>query len=339
MESLVTVIIPVYNVEDYLKNCIESALSQTYKNLEVFLIDDGSTDNCPKICDEFASKDSRVIAIHKKNEGQGVARNVALDKCKGKYIAFVDSDDLIKPNMIESMVGAIERNNSDIALCGIAVNNGIKLHDEPVFLNEVCWNTEQLMKEYVTSPNVHTGPCNKVYKKVLFDNIRFPKFKANEDAYIMHSILGRCKKAVHIGECMYIQNVRPNSTEQSPFSEKKLALLDCAQSMIDYYKSNFPNLYKFVAYKKINDSAVLMSSIIESDYKKYKDIYNSIYGQMKNDYFELSKTVSPNGLMSDMAKTAIFNHNSFVHKVKLNKAKKNIKLSLKKILVKLRGTK
>ena len=336
MESLVTVIIPVYNVEDYLKKCIESVLSQTYKNLEVFLIDDGSTDNCPKICDELASKDSRVIAIHKKNEGQGVARNVALDECKGKYIAFVDSDDLIKPNMIESMVGAIERNNSDIALCGIAVNNGIKFHDEPMFSNEVCWNTEQLMKEYVTTPYVSTVIWNKIYKKILFDGIHFPNFRANEDAYVLHRVLGRCKKAVHIGECMYIQNIRPNSTEQSPFSEKKLALLDCAQSMIDYYKSNFPNLYKFVAYKKINDSAVLMSSIIESDYKKYEDIYNSIYGQMKNDYFELSKTVSPDGLISDMAKTAILNHNSFVHKVKLNKSKKQLKYLVKKILMKLK---
>ncbi len=336
MESLVTVIIPVYNVEDYLKKCIESVLSQTYKNLEVFLVDDGSTDNCPQICDKFASKDSRVIVIHKKNEGQGVARNVALDKCKGEYIAFVDSDDLIKPNMIEAMVGAIERNNADIALCGIAVNNGIKLHDEPVFSNEVCWNTEQLMKEYVTTPNVHTGPCNKVYKKALFDNIRFPKFTANEDAYIMHSVLGRCKKAVHIGECMYIQNIRPNSTEQSSFSERKLALLDCAQSLSDYYKSNFPDLYKFVAYKKINDSAVLMSAIIEADYKKYKDIYDSIYAQMKNDYLELSKTISPDGLISNMAKMAIFNHNSFIHKVRLNKTKKQLKLLVKKIIIKLK---
>lgn len=336
MESLVTVIIPVYNVEDYLKKCIESVLSQTYKNLEVFLIDDGSTDNCPQICDEYASKDSRVIAIHKKNAGQGVARNVALDKCKGEYIAFVDSDDLIKPDMIEAMVGAIERNNADIALCGIAVNNGIKLHDEPVFSNEVCWNTEQLMKEYVTTPYVSTVIWNKIYKKMLFDGIRFPNFRANEDAYVLHRVLGRCKKAVHIGECMYIQNIRPNSTEQSPFSEKKLALLDCAQNRIDYYKSYFPDLYKFVAYKKINDSAVLMSSIIEADYKKYKDTYDSIYSQMKNDYFELSKTISPDGLISDMAKTAIFNHNSFVHKVKLNKAKKQLKSLVKRILIKLK---
>lgn len=336
MESLVTVIIPVYNVESYLKKCIESVLSQTYKNLEVFLVDDGSTDNCPKICDEFASKDRRVIVIHKKNEGQGVARNVALDKCKGEYIAFVDSDDLIKPNMIETMVSAIERNNTDIALCGIAVNNGVKLHDKPIFSKEVCWNTEQLMKKYVTTSYVFTGPCNKVYKKTLFDNIRFPEFRANEDAYIMHSLLGRCKKAVHIGECMYIQNIRPNSTEQSPFSEKKLALLDCSQSLIEYYKSNFPDLYKFVAYKKINDSAVLMSSIIEADYKKYKDIYDSIYSQMKNDYFELSKSISPDDLISDMAKTAIFNHNSFMLKVRLNKTKKQLKSLIKRILVKLK---
>lgn len=336
MESLVTVIIPVYNVESYLKKCIESVLSQTYKNLEVFLVDDGSTDNCPKICDEFASKDRRVIVIHKKNEGQGVARNVALDKCKGEYIAFVDSDDLIKPNMIETMVSAIERNNTDIALCGIAVNNGVKLHDKPIFSKEVCWNTEQLMKKYVTTHNVSTVIWNKIYKKALFDGVRFPNFRANEDAYILHTILGKCKKAVHIGECMYIQNIRPNSTEQSPFSERKLALLDCAQSLIDYYKSNFPNLYKFVAYKKINDSAVLMSSIIEADYKKYKDIYDSIYSQMKNDYFELSKSISPDGLISDMAKTAIFNHNSFMLKVRLNKTKKQLKSLIKRILVKLK---
>ncbi|MDO4379184.1 MAG: glycosyltransferase family 2 protein, partial [Erysipelotrichia bacterium] len=279
--DLVSIIIPVYNTVEYLEECINSVLGQTYKNIELWLIDDGSTDGSEILCDDFVRIDDRVKVIHKENEGQGVARNVALDRCSGKYVSFVDSDDIIKPNMIESMVNAIKENNADIALCGIAVNNGIRLHDVPVFDKAVCWDTKQLVKEYVTNPNIHTGPCNKVYKKTIFDGIRFPIFKANEDAYIMHLLLGRCKKAVHIGECMYIQNIRPNSTEQSPFSERKLALLDCAQSLIEYYKSNFPDLYKFVAYKKINDSAVLMSLIIESDHKKYKDIYNSIYTQMK----------------------------------------------------------
>lgn len=334
--DLVSIIIPVYNTVEFLENSVNSVLGQTYKDIELWLVDDGSTDGSESLCDELARKDDRVKVIHKENEGQGVARNCALDLCNGEYIAFADSDDIIKPNMIECMVNAIKENDADIALCGIAVNNGIRLHDMPVFDKAVCWDTKQLMKEYVTTSDIHTGPCNKIYKRTLFDGIRFPDFRAHEDAYIMHLILGKCKKAVHVGECLYIQNIRVNSTEQSPFSEKKLALLDCAQSLIDYYKSDFPELYNFVAYKKINDSAVLLASVIQGDYKRYKNVYDTIYKQMKSDYFELSKEISPKGLISEQANMAVFKPNLFVFKVKLNKLKKRLKLFVKSVLVRLR---
>ena len=114
---LISVIVPVYKVEQYLDNCINSLLAQTYKNLEIILIDDGSPDNCPAICDEYAKKDSRIIVVHKQNEGVSVARNVGINIAKGNFIAFVDSDDSIEPNMYEKLIEKQQTEDFDLVFC------------------------------------------------------------------------------------------------------------------------------------------------------------------------------------------------------------------------------
>lgn len=306
MQPLVSIIIPVYNVEKYLHKCVDSVLGQTYANIEVYLIDDGSTDSSGKICDEYLKKDNRIKVIHKENGGQGSARNMALDVCKGEYIAFVDSDDYIKSNMIETMVKSIIKTCSDLGICGYIIDTGIRRTESSTYLNETVFNNEELMKEYVYTSNIYTVLWNKIYSKKLFNDIRFPKFRAHEDAFIMHRILGQCRRAVHVGKCLYVQFIREGSTEQSAFSDKKLKLLDCADDLADYYKNNFPDLYYLVAYKKVNDIAVLMYNIsAKFCFRKNKSDYKMLNQLLVSEYDKLSSFVPKESKLSQKAELAI----------------------------------
>lgn len=131
MEDLISVVVPIYNVENYIKKCVDSILSQTYKNLEIILVDDGSPDNCPQICDEYAQKDSRIKVIHKENGGVSSARNIGMENARGKWIAFIDADDWIEEKYFEKMLDRVKTNDADIVLCGynrVMPNCNIKIN-------------------------------------------------------------------------------------------------------------------------------------------------------------------------------------------------------------------
>lgn len=291
MSPLVSVIVPVYNTEKLLKKCVDSILAQTYKDFELFLVDDGSTDSCPTICDEYALADSRVKTIHKKNEGQGMARNMALDTACGKYISFIDSDDWVVPDMFEKMLTAAEKHSADIAICGLAVFNGLRVADNSYFKELKVYDNRSLMKDYISTPYIHTGPCNKLYRRFLFDTIRFPNICAREDAYIMHELLGQCKTGVHVGECLYIQYVRQGSTEQARFNLNKLILLECAQRLQQYIAANYPDLYEFVALKYANEIVYVMGEIVNSfSYNAYKKEYKQLKDLLKAERTRILQT-------------------------------------------------
>ena len=199
-EALVSVIIPVYNVEKYLKKCVESVLNQTYKNLDIILIDDGSTDLSGKMCDDWQKRDKRVTVIHKQNGGLSDARNAGLNVARGVYYAFVDSDDYISSDMIEVMVNSMDRNSCEIAICNIV--RFTELGDSFLFYHPATG--EQILlgeKRFQTlsQPSV----CNKIFKANLFDNIRFPKGKYYEDTFVYHELLYRAKNIVLTGSDSY----------------------------------------------------------------------------------------------------------------------------------------
>lgn len=308
MEALISVIIPVYNTEKYLKKCVESVLSQTYTNLEVYLVDDGSTDSSGTICDKYGEQDSRVKVIHKKNGGQGTARNMALDACSGKYISFVDSDDSIEPDMLQEMLSKLQEEAAYLAICGFIIDNGIRLTEHPKECNEKIYSNEELMKDYVCTDLIFTGPCNKLYRRELFNGIRFPEFRAHEDAFIMHRILGQCKKAVFVGKHLYIQFLREGSTEKSKFSEKKLTLLDCADELLTYYQKYYPQLYQYVAYKKVNEIAIVMADILKSGvYQSQRELYNHLYQEIQKEYEKVKNNGASEKSLSPFAEKAL-NH-------------------------------
>ena len=282
---MISVIVPVYNVENYLRKCLDSILAQTYTDLEILLIDDGSTDNCLSICQEYAQKDSRIVLLTKENGGQGSARNMALERMKGDYVSFVDSDDYILPTMLQEMVENMESYGADLAVCYIKTIDKNGKSKEKALQQPKLYNNKELMREYVSTQDIGEGPCNKLYKSKLFSQMRFPEIRAAEDTYIMHEILGMCEGAVHLGKAYYVQNVRDDSTERKPFSEMNLVLLECAERTIEYYEKNYPEFIELVTFRKINKTASLMYRILTSGvYWKYRNVYKKLKRNLTEEY-------------------------------------------------------
>ena len=179
-DRLVSIIVPVYNVEKYLSKCIEILINQTYTNIEILLINDGSTDNSKKICEQFKEKDSRIKLINKENGGLSDARNKGLQEAIGKYIAFVDSDDYVEKNYIETLYSLITKFNSEIAIADFRVIKGAKKIKEDE-TKEYCITPEKAIEEMLYSDFYYISACSKLYKKELFENVEFPKGKMFED--------------------------------------------------------------------------------------------------------------------------------------------------------------
>ena len=212
-EALVSVIIPVYNVEKYLKKCADSVLNQTYRNLDIILVDDGSTDLSGKMCDELGIDDKRVTVIHKQNGGLSDARNAGLNVARGEYYAFVDSDDYISSDMIEIMVNSARENSCEIAICNMvkfSESGESALFYHPVAQKQILLGENRF--KTLKQPSV----CNKLFKASLFQNIRFPKGKYYEDTFVYHELLYRAKSVVLTGSNSYWYLERSDSIVGSP---------------------------------------------------------------------------------------------------------------------------
>ncbi len=281
MEKRVSVIVPVYNTKAYLKDCIESILEQTYKNLEVILVDDGSSDGSCTVLEEYAQKDSRIRLLFQENAGQGVARNRALDVVTGDYIAFVDSDDRIMPDMFESMVTAMEKEDCDISICGIRSISAYsgKQADSKTVSKVTVLEGESIMEAYVTG-KIFTGMCDKIYRAHLFKDIRFPAIRSREDVYILHEVLGGAKRLCFLPFIGYVQNIRPGSTEQKAFNIQKAENTEAATRRRQaYVRANYPHLYPLVALSAAKDYHAVLKEILcrdnmiprGGDYKKYRE--------------------------------------------------------------------
>lgn len=208
---MISVIIPVYNVETYVKECIESVIQQTYKDLEVIIIDDGSTDNSGKICDQYAELDRRIMVIHQKNQGVSAARNKGLDIAKGDYIVFVDSDDYIENDMIERLYKALLESSSDLVICNYKeIYEDIKVENEKKgpLKNEILLSYEAIEKLFESGSWYYVVPWNKIYRKELWNQIRFPKGYIHEDEAVIHRIFERCNKIIILEDqlCYYRQH-------------------------------------------------------------------------------------------------------------------------------------
>lgn len=223
--ALISVIIPVYNAGKYFNHCIESIVNQTYKNLEIIIVDDGSTDETPKSCDEWAKKDKRIKVIHKKNGGASSARNVGIDNAVGEYIGFVDADDYIDSDMYEVMLSQIIEHNADAARCGIIreADDGKKEDwtTGDCSIKEV--NTKDLLSDVGEGLGIlPVSPCNKLYKAECIGSIRFDtRFKFAEDTLFNFQVSKNIKKMVYNDVCRYHYILNYNSASNEMFDEHR----------------------------------------------------------------------------------------------------------------------
>lgn len=253
---LISIIVPIYNVEKYLRKCIESILNQTLENIEVILINDGSTDNCGKIIDEYEKQDKRVISIHKENGGQSSARNMGLDIAKGRYIGFIDSDDYIDEYMYESLYNAIENSKADICVCGresysefSQLNYKTELEDELIDFNHSS------IQQYVSEKLFYKHTVvvwNKLYKSEIIseNNIRFKdvSYVGSEDALFNYEVLLHTKKIKSIDKIGYTQLSRVGSTATT----YKYGYMNRTANMIRCMYESSIKFNKETIYKKIS---------------------------------------------------------------------------------------
>ena len=288
-----SVIVPVYNVESYLKRCVDSILEQTFEEFEVILVEDGSLDNSLEICNKYSESDKRVKVIHKKNGGLSSARNAGLNIAKGKYIAFIDSDDYVSKDMFKTMINLAFSSNYDIVSCGF------RRFYESRCNESVCKGTiykysniEALANYLLEYDNVNrkidTVVWNKIYKRELFNDITFPEGKIYEDGYVTYKLLYKASNIAHIDDELYYYFQRQDSISNLGFSENDLKSYDDWRDIFrfvyinanylsslagnKYIKKNISMYIKICKYKgKINNSQNYKRSIrsdLMEDFKR-----------------------------------------------------------------------
>lgn len=241
-DDLISIIIPIYKVEKYIERCINSVLSQTYSNIEIILIDDGSPDMCPSICDNYKLIDSRIQVIHKENGGLSDARNKGINISKGKYITFVDSDDYIENDYVEFLYKTILKEDSDIAICSYQSVYGNRMIIKQLEHREYILNSEETLEKMLYQKEFNVSAWAKLYKRELFENIEFPKGKIFEDAFTTYKLVMKAKKISVNLEIKYNYMIRSNSILTSEFNEKKMLLIDAYNKMGRDIQIKYPKL-------------------------------------------------------------------------------------------------
>lgn len=235
IQPLVTVIVPCYNVEKYLHKCVDSIINQTYKNLEIWLVDDGSPDRSGDICDNYAKKDFRIHVIHKTNGGLSDARNVAMERATGEWITFVDSDDRLRNDAIELMVSGTIDYNADIVVsnfCFVFEKNN-KMHDAFNIKKTITYSSKDALVDLFYQRNMETGAWGKLYRRSLWKDIRFPVGKIFEDIPTIYKSFLNAKKIIVISDTLYYYLLRDSSIMGKAFDKKKMDAVYCAKMMLD----------------------------------------------------------------------------------------------------------
>ena len=288
--TLISVIVPVYNVAQYLEKSIASIQQQTYKNLEIILVDDGATDESGRLCEKIAEQDERVLVYHKENEGLSQARNDGLKQAHGDYVIFIDSDDYIHPEMIASLYQQLVKEDADVSSCGVM--NVYANSESPQTENQddyfIC-DTETFLREYLIGEKIPGTICNKLIKKEIAAQLTFPKGLIYEDAYYHFDLIKVAKKYVVNTKPYYYYFHRGDSITTKPYAEKDLAYIDIYQKFYTEVVKEYPNLTE-VAFFRLAYAHffILDKMLLDDNFKEFKD-YPLIYGYLKKHAFAIFK--------------------------------------------------
>lgn len=285
----ISIIVPIYNVEKYLKRCVDSILNQSFKDYELILVNDGSTDSCGKICDEYKKLDDRVRVIHKKNGGLSDARNVGIDYSECEFVSFIDSDDYIAEDMYEVLYNNLENENADISVCGyyrcLNGRNISKFKENEYFVV----NGKEALKLVLEDKKISVEACTKIYRKSLFNDTRYPIGKLSEDAFTTPTILSKANIVVGTTAPKYYYEIREDSITNSVFKKKDLNVIEAYKHNFDLVMRDFPDLKDQAVFRYYwAHACVLKKMVLSKDFKDF-DEYNKVVRSMRKGTIKIIK--------------------------------------------------
>lgn len=298
-DVLCSVIVPVYNVEKYLPRCLDSLIGQTLRNIEIICIDDGSTDNSGKILDEYASRDNRIKVVHQENQGLACARNRGLELVTTEWFTFVDSDDYVALNMLETMLQAVFKEKADICICNCDLpDKGYQSVSQKKFKMKDELITGYQALEYMNLPKSWpwVTAWNKLYRTELFKELSYPAGVQHEDQYLAHHIFTRAKRIVSISDTLYYLCYREDSITNSRYDIRQLDYMGALHDRICLYQQQgFKKLYRGVelkalklllqAYRKLGDLSSVEQQRVQQAEQQYEQIYQIVTGRKNLDVF------------------------------------------------------
>lgn len=294
----ISIVIPVYNVEKYLSECLDSVINQTYKNLQIILVDDGSTDSSGKICDVYAEKDNRITVVHQKNAGAGAAKNTGLELIDGDYFSIIDSDDYIELDMYEKMVNSLEKYNADIVQClfrNVYVNDSFDRKYKIKGNYPKVLTSKSFLKEYLYDWK-YAIFANKVFKSSLLKEIRFPVGRKIDDEFFTYKLVCNAKKVVNIDNILYNYRMRKTSVMNENDTDRLIYdRIDCFIERYNYVSDIYPSLKKKYNLKLYDDLLYFKDSA--KDNGKILSLINNFSRKKSNGFDKLYQKIMNNKLV------------------------------------------
>ena len=284
--ELISVIVPVYKVEKYLHKCVDSILAQTYTNLEIILVDDGSPDSCGRICDEYAQKDNRIKVIHQQNGGLSAARNAGLDAATGSYVSFIDSDDYIDKNYFECMEQKLCEGS--MVSCVLIDENEDGIITDKKKTENCCYSSEKAFSEMCYEKKLGTSACGKVVLKETVENNRFPQGKLYEDLFTVYKWIVSSEKVITTSDTAYHYVHRFESISNNDWNSRTLDLMEAADNLLNFALSNYEDCYKDAVYRYFFSANDFLVKAEKS--KNYKQIFSPYRAKLKPLWKDLDKS-------------------------------------------------
>lgn len=306
----ISVIIPVFNVEKYLHKCVDSLLQQSYNDYEILLIDDGSTDDSRIIADKYAERNKLVTTYHKENGGLADARNYGIEKAKGEYITFIDSDDSVRSDYLETLIQPVDWYGADLVIAGSRV---VYNEDYPININkddkdyDIAANViycpitrEECFRKVLIQEDIDVSACSKMYKKSIFESIRFPKGKLYEDIAIIGDVIENANRIYYSNYAGYNYLQRPGSIMYGKMDERRLSLIDSTENLIHHMHNKYPSVVPEAIHRYVYSNFHLLGRSIP-----YKDCdhYTSI---LRENILKYQEEIQTSDLYSKKEKAASY---------------------------------
>lgn len=295
----ISVIVPIYRVEKYMDKCVASILAQTFTDLEVILVDDGSPDSCGEKCEEWAAKDARIVVVHKDNGGLSDARNAGLDIAKGSYVTFIDSDDYIEPTMMETMYHGITQSGAPMAACGINNVYGELLRPQCKERKEFLCSGEEAFAKLMVGNEIPASICNKMIKREVVGEQRFPVGRLYEDAFFTTELMPKIEQVWVTTEPLYYYVHRQRSITTESFHSKGMDVIRAYEKNMELVEKAYPALQPQAEFRLLWGHFVVLDRILEiKDFRKvpeYKEVITYLRKHwrqvLENPFFMKSRKI------------------------------------------------